>query len=230
MAEHIRDHLFAPFMTTKATGMGVGLAISRSIIEAHQGKIWVEPRPSGGGKFCFTLPLAEGDPCASRTSVQARTFLTIAAALLQSLVLSSTPSRADRPYVCLACLTSFSTVTTLCGSRLCLSSWHRQQGPRVPYKSLIDFPWRVKLISPASRRLHAACRLGSLRVSPKLIPDEGSPPGSDIAYSAFDTSSTVCLRSPLSIAPDEILFRLFPQRAPPSLLINSSLRWLEIST
>jgi len=69
VAQHIRDHLFAPFMTTKATGMGVGLAISRSIIEAHQGKIWVEPRPSGGGKFCFTLPLAEGDPCASQTSV-----------------------------------------------------------------------------------------------------------------------------------------------------------------
>jgi two-component system sensor kinase FixL len=48
--------LFQPFITTKRTGMGVGLSISRTIIEAHGGKIWVDPAPGGGARFSFTLP------------------------------------------------------------------------------------------------------------------------------------------------------------------------------
>ena len=55
--------LFQPFMTTKQQGMGTGLSISRSIIEAHGGRIWAENRPEGGCQFCFSLPIiaAEGE-------------------------------------------------------------------------------------------------------------------------------------------------------------------------
>ena len=47
-----------PFTSTKSNGLGVGLSISRSIIEAHYGTIWAEANPGGGAKFSFTLPLA----------------------------------------------------------------------------------------------------------------------------------------------------------------------------
>jgi two-component system sensor kinase FixL len=51
----IADQLFTPFLTTKRHGMGVGLSISRTIVEAHSGRIWAEPNPSGGTIFSFTL-------------------------------------------------------------------------------------------------------------------------------------------------------------------------------
>ena len=51
----IADQLFQPFVTTKRTGMGVGLSISRTIVEAHSGRIWVEPNEGGGAVFRFTL-------------------------------------------------------------------------------------------------------------------------------------------------------------------------------
>jgi two-component system sensor kinase FixL len=52
----IADRLFQPFVTSKPTGMGVGLSISRTIVEAHGGQIWTEPNPDGGTIFRFTLP------------------------------------------------------------------------------------------------------------------------------------------------------------------------------
>jgi two-component system sensor kinase FixL len=49
------DQLFKPFQSTKAQGMGVGLSISRTIVEAHGGRIWAEPNPGGGTIFHFTM-------------------------------------------------------------------------------------------------------------------------------------------------------------------------------
>lgn len=54
----VKKNLFQTFFTTKETGMGVGLSISRSIIEAHGGKMWAESNQAGGATFRFTLPAA----------------------------------------------------------------------------------------------------------------------------------------------------------------------------
>ena len=56
IAPEIADQLFQPFITTKRYGMGVGLSISRSIVESHGGQIVVEPNPGGGTVFRFTMP------------------------------------------------------------------------------------------------------------------------------------------------------------------------------
>ena len=56
--EDSHANLFQPFFTTKETGMGVGLSISRTIIENHGGRMWAENNEAGGAKFRFTLPAA----------------------------------------------------------------------------------------------------------------------------------------------------------------------------
>lgn len=56
------SRLFDPFVTTKPKGLGVGLSISRTIIQAHGGQIWASENPQGGSVFCFTLPRAEEKP------------------------------------------------------------------------------------------------------------------------------------------------------------------------
>jgi two-component system sensor kinase FixL len=63
IAPEVAEQLFQPFVTTKRQGMGIGLSISRTIMEAHGGELWGEPNPGGGAYFCFTLrvPEAESD-------------------------------------------------------------------------------------------------------------------------------------------------------------------------
>ena len=50
--------IFDPFFTTKSSGMGLGLAISRALIEAHGGQLWTDPAAGSGAVFHFTVPFA----------------------------------------------------------------------------------------------------------------------------------------------------------------------------
>jgi len=64
IAPEVAERLFEPFVTGKTDGMGIGLAVSRNIVEAHGGRIWAEANPEGGARFCFTLRRATEGPAA----------------------------------------------------------------------------------------------------------------------------------------------------------------------
>ena len=52
------EKIFQPFYTTKTDGLGMGLAISRSIVEAHGGRLWAQNNPDRGATIYFTVPVA----------------------------------------------------------------------------------------------------------------------------------------------------------------------------
>ena len=56
LSPEIAEKIFHPFFTTKTHGIGMGLSISRSIVESHAGRLWAESRPQGGAAFQFTIP------------------------------------------------------------------------------------------------------------------------------------------------------------------------------
>jgi hypothetical protein len=64
--------VFEPFYTSKSEGMGMGLSIARTIVEAHDGRIWAENRPYGGALFVIRLPL-DGNQLTKGASRLART-------------------------------------------------------------------------------------------------------------------------------------------------------------
>jgi PAS domain S-box-containing protein len=61
IAAHALGSLFEPFVTTKRGGMGMGLSVTRSIVRAHQGRIWAENSPEGGATFHIVLPALPGE-------------------------------------------------------------------------------------------------------------------------------------------------------------------------
>lgn len=61
LPEEVAAQLFQPFVTTKQKGMGLGLSISKSIVEAHGGRMWAEHKADGGVTFMFTVPFAPED-------------------------------------------------------------------------------------------------------------------------------------------------------------------------
>jgi signal transduction histidine kinase len=62
IADSVKDKLFNPFVTSKNEGTGIGLSISRSIIDDHQGRIWAENVPEGGAIFAFSLKVYQDGP------------------------------------------------------------------------------------------------------------------------------------------------------------------------
>jgi signal transduction histidine kinase len=58
VSPELQERLFEPFRSTKSKGMGMGLNVSKGIVEQHLGRLWYESNPDGGARFCVSLPIA----------------------------------------------------------------------------------------------------------------------------------------------------------------------------
>jgi signal transduction histidine kinase len=76
ISDDVMEGLFVPFFTTKPTGSGLGLALSREIVELHQGRLAIARRDGGGTSVSVWLPDAEGPPAAALAASQVRLTLT----------------------------------------------------------------------------------------------------------------------------------------------------------
>jgi signal transduction histidine kinase len=72
IAPRIRERLFEPFVSTKETGVGLGLSISKRLIEDHEGTIRGTNSPEGGAVFVFTLPIGPREPEVSHADASGR--------------------------------------------------------------------------------------------------------------------------------------------------------------
>ena len=68
------DRLFEAFYTTKTSGMGIGLSVSRSIIESHHGRLWAAPNDGPGATFSFSIPCVQQTVKGSRNLDATRTL------------------------------------------------------------------------------------------------------------------------------------------------------------
>jgi signal transduction histidine kinase len=76
--DHLVDRIFEAFYTTKNDGMGIGLSVSRSIIENHHGRLWASSNNGPGAAFSFSIP------CSLESTVAANRFASIRSDVDQS--------------------------------------------------------------------------------------------------------------------------------------------------
>ena len=79
--DEVLERLFTPFFTTRPDGTGLGLAVVRAIVSAHQGEVWAAARPDGGSTFGVRLPAAgAGDALPSVFAADTQTQLSTTSA------------------------------------------------------------------------------------------------------------------------------------------------------